>query len=189
LITALALVSLALLGGCGNSRTPVPNTSLPAAPQGLQTLRFTGAGVTFQAPRNWKIFSEAAPLVTVLSSGQAVVAVWRFPRTQALPTDPVLLSRAQALLISTARAHDPTLQVIRSKAIRVNGARALELDAFERIAGQPRRVRSTHVFAYGAELVLEEYAPASMFHAVDHSVFSPLKRSLLVYQAATPAAG
>jgi len=43
-----------------------------------------------------------------------------------------------------------------------------------------------HVYADGAELVLEEYAPEAMFSGVDHSVFSPVRRSLQLVGA--PAA-
>jgi hypothetical protein len=46
-------------------------------------------------------------------------------------------------------------------------------------------VRSTHVYVPGAEYVLDEYAPPAMFHAVDHAVFSPIKRSLRLVPVAT----
>src|SRR5437588_6990613 len=119
-------------------------------------------------------------MVTVVTSGAAVVAVWRFQRQEPLPSLPDALARARKQLIRAARARDASLQLIRSKLVTVARARAIEVDAIERIRGQVRRVRSTHVFAFGAELVLEEYAPVDLFHAVDHAVFSPLKRSLLL---------
>jgi hypothetical protein len=74
--------------------------------------------------------------------------------------------------------------VIRSSVIRAGGSGAIELDAVEQIAGQLRRVRSVHVFADRAEIVLEEYAPTGLFHSVDHEVFSPLRQSLTVSPAA-----
>ncbi len=58
------------------------------------------------------------------------------------------------------------------------GSPAVVLDATEQIAGQGRRVHSIHLFTPSGELVVEEYAPSDVFHAVDHEVFSPLKRSL-----------
>jgi hypothetical protein len=57
------------------------------------------------------------------------------------------------------------------------------VDAIESIAGRRRRVRSFHVFVRGAEIVLDEYAPVAMFHAVDHSVFSPLNHSLVLLRS------
>jgi len=50
---------------------------------------------------------------------------------------------------------------------------------------QARRVRSVHVFFGGAEYVIDEYAALRYFHTVDHSVFSPVKRSLRL----SPVAG
>jgi hypothetical protein len=38
------------------------------------------------------------------------------------------------------------------------------------------------LFADGAELVLDVYAPVRDFHSVDHAVFSPLKRSLQLFR-------
>jgi hypothetical protein len=175
-LTILVAFGALLLSACGNSRTPVPNLNQPAAPSSFRPLAFTG--VALEAPSNWSVVNERAPLVTVVASGTAVVALWRFPRSAPVPIGGAALSHATSQLISAARARDPSLQVIRASAVTVDRAPAIELDAFERINGQPRRVRSTHVFVPGAELVLDEYAPAAIFHMVDHAVFSPVKRSL-----------
>jgi len=172
----LLLCSLLPLSGCGNSRAPVPNLSQPVTPTSFRTLNFTG--VTLRAPSNWSVVNERAPLVTVVASGTAVVALWRFPRSAPVPAGRTALSQAAAQLIQAVRARDASLQVIRATTLLLDREPAIELDAFERINGQPRRVRSTHVFVPGAELVLDEYAPPGIFHAVDHTVFSPVKRSL-----------
>jgi hypothetical protein len=174
---------LALLTGCGNSRTPVPNLVKPAAADGTRTLTYRKAGLSFRVPRRWSVASQQAPLVTVVSSGPAVVAVWRYPRSQAVPTTAAELARARRSLVAAVRARQPALQVIRASIARAGGTGAIELDAVERTTGQPRRVRSVHVFGYGAEVVLEESAPAGVFHAVDHDVFSPLTQSLTVSPA------
>lgn len=178
----MLVLALVLLAGCGNSRTAVPSVTAPAAPQGSRTLRYATAGVELQAPGNWSVEPQQPPLVTVVSSGAAVVAIWRFPRTRPPPppAGPVL-ARARVRLIDSVRARDATLRLIRSKLLMVQSAPGIELDAIEQVQGKPRRVRSTHVFVDGAELVLDEYAPPSVFHAVDHAVFSPLKRSLQLF--------
>jgi hypothetical protein len=137
-------------------------------------------------PDNWANTRSRAPLLGTVSSGSAVIALWRYPRTEALPGDPTALATARTALIAAARSHDPGLRLIRSTVTRAAGAPAIELDAIEQISGQLRRVRSVHVYEGGVELVLEEYAPPSIFHDVDHSVFSPVRRSLTLVQA--PAA-
>jgi hypothetical protein len=149
----------------------------------LRTLTYRQAGLSFRVPRSWSVSNQQAPLVSVVASGPAVVAVWRYPRGRALPTTASEVARARRSLVAAVRVRQATLRLIRSRVARAGGARAVELDAIERIGGQPRRVRSVHVFAYGAEVVLEEYAPTGLFHSVDHDVFSPLTRSLSVSPA------
>jgi hypothetical protein len=177
--SALVLATAAVLpAGCGNSRTPVPDMVRPAAPHGRQTASYPAAGVRFRAPANWTITPGQAPLVATVASGHAVVALWRYPRTEPLPATAAALEQARGLLVGAARTRYARIHVIRSRVLTVAGAHAIELDATERVAGAPRRVRSIHVFAHGAEVVLDEYAPTGFFHTVDHQVFSPLKRSL-----------
>jgi len=67
--------------------------------------------------------------------------------------------------------------------MRIDGARAVQLQARERIGGQVRRVSSTHVYVPGAELVLDEYAPPAQYAAIDRSVFAPIRRSLALLPA------
>jgi hypothetical protein len=184
--TVIAGLPLIVLLGCGDARTPVPSLTNPAAPHGFRLVRYPGAGVSFKAPGDWLVTRQQPPGVAITSSGSAVVAVWRFPRSATAPAGAAALEHARSALIGAARSRDSTLQLIRANLVRVAGAPAVELDAFERIAGQPRRVRSIHVYVAGGELVVDEYAPASTFHAVDHQVFSPLKRSLALSPA--PAA-
>ena len=177
-----AAILLALLPtlatGCGDSRTPVLGFGAPAPPNGFKLVHYPAAGISFLAPKGWKTQPQRAPLVTVVASGPAVVSVWRFARSQPLPSTQAAVAHAGAALIRAAHARDATLQLIRSRALTLGGAPAVEVDAYEHIGNQLRRVRSIHLFAFGAEIVLDEYAPPSVFHAVDHAVFSPLKRSL-----------
>ncbi len=182
---ALAAAAAVLaLGGCGDSRTPVPSISQPAAPRGFHTLGFQRSGVTLIAPKNWIVLPQRAPVVTVVASGAAFVTVWRYHRTAPPPTGTAQLDQARAELIRAARAKDPGLVVIRASALIVDHRGAVELDAVEQINGRSRRVRSTHVYVPGAEYVLDEYAPPAMFHAVDHAVFSPIKHSLRLLRTA-----
>jgi hypothetical protein len=179
----LLVAVLVLLAGCGNSRTPVPDALSPLTPHAFRTLRFPGARVRLRAPTDWFVDRGRGSLIATVASGPAVVALWRFPRTSPLPADASALASARRSLLVQARRRDPRFALIRSSLASVDGVPAVELDAFEHLGGQLRRVRSTHLFDADAELVLDEYAPPGVFHAVDHAVFSPLKRSLRVLPA------
>lgn len=176
------VVSLLVLtvAGCGYSRAPVPSLGAPAAPQGFQRLNFPAIGVTLDAPRNWTIFGARPPLMATLTSGGAVVALWRYVRTGTLPRGRARLNAAMRALIASVRRRQPTIKVIRSRIVHLGAIRGIELDALERLKGALRRVRSTHLYAGHEEIVLEEYAPVVVFHSVDRAVFSPMRRSLRI---------
>ena len=175
----VALVSAgALLAGCGNSRTPVPSVFAPAAPSSLARLTFPSVGVSFKVPTNWTRATDTPPLIGTFSSGTAVIALWRYPHNGPVPADAGAAAHARTALLNAARARDRSLILNRSKLTTIDGAQAVVLDATETISGQRRRVRSFHLFVRGAEIVLDEYAPPAVFHAVDHEVFSPLNHSL-----------
>jgi hypothetical protein len=174
-----------LVAGCGNARTPVPDTSQAASPGGFIRLNWPSAEVSLRMPASWSVRSERAPLVAVVSSGPAIIAVWAHPRSAPVPAGPAARNRARAGLVAAARRRDPGLELIRATVVTVGGRPEVELDAFEQIAGNRRRVRSTHVFTATSEIVLDEYAPTAMFHTVDHAVFSPVKRSLRLLAASS----
>ena len=176
---ALCACPLTLLAACGNSRTPVPNTAASAG-GAFRLLRYPAAGIALRAPNDWSAATSEGPLIATFTSGNSVVAVWRFPRSVGPPTGRAALTRARKQLILEARKRDPRLTLIRSTITKVDGVPAVELDAFEQISGHRRRVRSTHAFEPRAEIVLDEYAIPREFHIVDQAVFSPLKHSLVL---------
>lgn len=178
LLTFLLVVPAA--AACGNSRTRVPNIAQPAAPHGTRTLSYPSLGMTLEAPANWTVSPHKVPLVVTLNSGAAIAALWRYPRPAPAPATSAALDQTRAALIRSAQARDPGIRVIRSSTGSQHGAPAVILDATERIAGRDRRVRSTHLFGRDYEVVLDEYAPPDVFAAVDHVVFSPLRRSLML---------
>jgi hypothetical protein len=181
---AIPIALSLLVFACGYSRTKPPNLSAAAAPSAWRALKFPAAGVSVVVPSNWTIGAGGnAQLVLAAASGLARVELWRYPRKQPLPNTAASLRRARRALVRAARARDPHLHVIRARSLTVDGARAIELSVTEVVGGQLRRDRSLHVFTGGAELVLDVYAPVNDFHAVDHSVFSPLKRSLQLFPA------
>jgi hypothetical protein len=188
LASAPVLGALCLIAaGCGNERTPVPSVTAPAVARAFHTVSYAHAGgVTLSVPESWTSRRVKAPLIGTVSSGSAMIALWRYPRTAALPSDHAALESALKALVTAARTRDPHLQLIRSAITKADGKPAVEVDVVEHIGTEVRRVRSVHVYAAGAEVVLEEYSPPSMFHSVDHTVFSPVRRSLRL--VSSPAA-
>lgn len=178
----MLILPAALLTGCGNSRTRVPSLEQPATPHGFRQLAYPDANLKFDVPTDWLVFTQQAPLIATVTSGTATVALWRYvrpnPAASAGTSLRTQLRDARAALIASAKARAPHLRVIRTQIVRLAGLPGVVLDATERISGNPRRVRSIHLFAPGLEVVIEEYAPPAIFHAVDHAVFSPLKQSL-----------
>jgi hypothetical protein len=169
-----------MIAGCGTSRTAVPNAAVPAVPSGYTGAGFPAVGIRFSFPSNWTRLGFGLPLDATISSGPAVVALWRFARSGPQPSDRLQLAQARNRLISAARTRDRSLVVIRSKLTRIDGAPTIVLDATETNSGRPQRVRSIHIFVRGGEIVLDEYAPPNQFHTVDHDVFSPLNHSVVL---------
>jgi hypothetical protein len=159
----------------------------PAPPAAYVGEGFPLARIAFLLPSNWTtVMSNALPFGGTVSSGPAVVTVWRYPRSAPPPTGRLALRSARAALISAARGRGHSLRLIRTSLTRIAGAPTIVLDAFDRIAGRRRRVRSLHIFVPNAEIVLDEYAPPAEFHAVDHSVFSPLNHSINLRRSESP---
>jgi hypothetical protein len=179
----LTACPLLLLAACGRSGTTVSTLTAPAAPAEMRTLVYPAAGVSFQAPRNWDALAERPPLVAAVRSNSAVVAVWRYPHRRPLPASRRELMRARDQLLTLLRARSSTVRVDGASMSEVDGFHAIAVDSVQRIAGAANRVRSTHVFAFGAEIVVDQYAPLDLFASVDHAVFVPLLRSLLIVHA------
>jgi hypothetical protein len=171
-------IAAALLAGCGEERTPPPDVRHADDPHGLQQVALPGAGVTFQAPANWRTLPAQPPMEGGIGSKTAIVAVWRYPRAEPLPAGQGQLARAQDRLVERIRARNPTFTVRSSELTEVGGARGIEVTGRQTINGLEYDVRSAHVFEHGAEVVVDAYAPPVDFARVDETVFVPLIESL-----------
>jgi hypothetical protein len=171
-LTAAAVAVLA--AGCGSDSSG--GAAKPAQANGS----FPQAGVKFTPPADWSVDAGDGHLVATAQAGQATVAVWRYPRTETLPKSKLELQAARDALVSASRKRDASFEQIKTAATTVAGEPAVQIRAREHIAGQPRTVRSTHIFAHGAEYVIDAYADADSFRSVDAQVFRPLLRSLQV---------
>jgi hypothetical protein len=176
LIALSAAAAAALVAGCGSDTSPDTATT------GAQNAggSYPQHGITFKAPSGWTVDAGKGRLVATAQAGQATVAVWRFPRDQKLPRSKAELKAARDALLKASRKRDVTFEEIKTAPTTVAGKPAVQIRAREHIAGQPRTVRSTHIYANGAEIVVDAYADADSFRKTDADVFRPLLRSLHV---------
>jgi hypothetical protein len=178
-VTLPLACAAALLGaGCGAERVQPPDPSRPFAIEPPVRRAFPEAGLRFRAPGDLAFGAGRAPLVTSASTGTATIAIWRYPRSEPLPRDDAALAAAREALVRAARTRDATFDLDRSRRVRIDGAPGIELVGSERVAGRDRRVRSTHVYAKGAEVVVDAYAAPRDFAVVDRAIVGPLLRSL-----------
>jgi hypothetical protein len=176
----LAAALAAAASGCGNQRQAPPDVTTPGPPLGTTQQAFPAAGLRFQAPAGWTITPGTAPLIVTITTGQATLAVYRYPRSEALPASKAQLGAALDALVAAAKTRDPTFQEIRRNTLQVDGKPAVQLRGTETVDGQPRVVRSTHVYADGGEVVVDAFAPASDFRRVDAQAFRGVLRSLAI---------
>jgi hypothetical protein len=170
-----------LLGGCVSSRTRPPDVSRPQGPLATTFQRFPTEGISFYAPVNWFLSRGTPPDVEQMTSGPGVIAIWRYPRSEPLPTTAAALERARHALARAARARDPTLRIVRDQVTHVAHHHAVMLLARETIDGELRDVRSAHVYADHSEYVIDELSPPSDFPRLDRGLFLPVLRSLRLF--------
>ena len=183
-LIALALVA-ALVAGCGNKRQPAPVVTTTSQPFGFVPQDIPTQGLTFDRPQAWRYLPGHAPLLATMTSGLTTIAVWRYPRTEPLPETESQLNTARDALVAAAKARDPSFKVIKAKGTRAAHHPAVVIIADETIAGQPRRVRSTHVYGEGAEVVFDAFAPTDVYPKVEDPVFRHVVRSLTLSKPAS----
>jgi hypothetical protein len=177
---AAAVLAALAIAGCGRERLATPDVDHPIITGHTTPLQYPKAGVEFQAPTGWSFGAGPSPLVTQSSSGSASIAVWRYDRTEPLPRTDTALASARETLLSAVRGRDDKYAESQTRDTKVDGAPAIQLLGDERVAGQPRRVRSTHVYAKGAEYVIDLYAAPADFGRVDEAIFQPLLESFKI---------
>lgn len=172
---ALCSLCLLVLAGCGNPRQSPPDVLTPGPPIGANRVAYPAIGLAFRSPGGWsKVDGSSSFAVATISTGQAVIGIWRYPRTEPLPATAAELDVATAALVAAAKARDPTFTPIRTSVLKVGGSPAVQVRATETVDGQQRMVRSTHVYAQGAEFVIDAFCPIKDFKRVDAQVFRPM---------------
>lgn len=185
---AAVLLSCLALAGCGNVRQPAPDVRTPGPAFGSESVSYPQAGLTIaKAPAGWARTSGTAPAVAGIVTGTASIGIFRYPRTEPLPKSKAQLDAAMTTLLAAAKARDPSFTEIKGARLKVDGQPAVQIRGTETVGGQPRTVRTTHVYAFGAELVIDAFAPEADFRRVDAQAFRPMLASLkLTKPAATP---
>jgi hypothetical protein len=176
----VAVLAAAALPGCGADRVKPPDASRPYAVAGPVDRAYPAAGLKFKGPGDWTFDAGQAPLVASTSSGSATIAIWRYPRAEPLPRDDDAFDAAEQALEQAAKTRDARFRLQEAKRVKVDGARGIELLGTERVQGRERRVRSTHVYAKGAEVVVDAYAAPRDFELIDRAIFGPLVASMKI---------
>ena len=182
----IALITSLVLAGCGSSKKEPPSTTQVTTGQsGNVTVSVPEAGVSFKAPGAWRRQKGKPPLVYAVQTGQATLALWRYPRTEQLPVTHKALQAAKEALVRQIRKRDPTFKVTKAKLLHVGPKRAVQVLGTGAIAGNRRTIRSTHIYTEKAEFVVDAYAPPTVFDRVDKQVFAPLLDSLEIAKPTT----
>ena len=178
--TLTALLLVLLLSACGRERIPVPDAVRPAVPRGVEIGSYPEYGVSFQAPGGWGLRKGPLPLLSTANSGSAVIAVWRYDRAEPLPRSRSDVDAARNRLVEAIKIRDKTFEVASSRRTKVDGAPAVEVAGTGTIEGNRRRIRSTHVYAKGSEVIVDTYAAPEDFDRVDRAAFRPVVDSLKI---------
>jgi hypothetical protein len=176
-LALVCLLAAAALPGCGADRAELPADALAKdAPR--QVRRFPAAGIEITLPRVTPAVTRKAPGVFRAPLGEAYLAAFAYRRAEQLPRNSAELQAARRRLVAEVHRRDKRFRLIRSRATRVAGARAVELVGDQRIAHGDFRTRSVHVFKGSAEYVIDMLAPVTRYRSVDATFFSPALASL-----------
>jgi hypothetical protein len=178
---AATLAAVLALAACGNARTRAPSVLQPLTPHGYRAVTLMRRRLSLLVPRNWsELRTEMRPpLLLVVTSGEGVIALSRYPRSAPPPADPAELALARDALVKAILAGHRGVVLHDVHTLALSGRPAIRLRATERIGGELRQVLSTHVFLPHSEAVLEEYAPPSAFASLS-GAFAHVAASLRV---------
>lgn len=179
-LATISVVATVVVAGCGSDRKKPPDVTRSSDAFGWITVSLPQQGVSFERPKEWHYTPGTAPLLATLTSGEATIAVWRYPRTEVLPESADELGAARDALVTAAKARDGTFEATKAKATRAAHHPAVVIVAKETVAGHPRIVRSTHVYGNAGEVVIDAFAPPTVFPKLEDPIFRRVVRSLRV---------
>src|SRR3954467_6808858 len=174
----LATLPVLALAACGSDKEEAPSPAAIPTTRETGAVKYPDAGVAFRAPEGWRRQAGKAPLVAAVQTGQATIAVWRYPRDEQLPVTHSGLKAAKEALVGQIQKRDPSFKVEKAKLLHVGPKRAVQVLGRGTINGNPRMIRSTHIYTQKSEYVVDAYAPETVFNRVDRGVFAPVLKSL-----------
>ena len=175
-----------LAAGCGTRPIAPPDPSIVRQPGRATELRDPRTRLRFSAPINWTKHIRSIPGVVRISSGDAEVSGWAYPRTEKLPATPAELAAARDALVNRATQRNPTFKLSSSALTRVKGSPAISLRGTQKILGRDIQTHSIHIYRGFGEYVFEALAPPRDFALTDQKVLAPLLASLDFSRTATP---
>jgi hypothetical protein len=176
-----ALIACALfLTACGKGQEPPRRVFEVKAPKGQKHADFSDEGMEFDRPGNWRLRPSSHPAVFELTSGQATIAGWAYPREEDLPESDEQLEAAKGRLLDAIEDRDSDFQVASAETTDVAGAPAIEVRGEQVISKRRLATRSVHVFENGTEYVIEALEPPADRNLVETRVLEPLLDSLVV---------
>jgi hypothetical protein len=177
-LALLLMLPVLLLSACGEEQASAPDVFDVKVPEGSKRTEFETAGMTLERPTNWKLRRRDQPGVFELSSGEAIVAGWAYPRAEPLPRTDAELEAARSRLLEAIERRDPRYRVLRVRTREVGGAPAIDIRGEQVISKRRLRTRSIHAFAGEVEYVIEAIAPPGDNRVVATRVLRPMLRSL-----------
>jgi hypothetical protein len=176
-LVPVALLASLAVAGCGSDDPEPAATTTVATPQ---RVAYSQYGIAFRPESTWAVNGGVRPHISTVSSGAASAAIWRFPRKERLPKERVELREAMKSLVRSSRRRDPTFRRIEGHTLRVGGEPALEIRATGRVGGRQRAMRIVHIYAHGAEIVVDGWTVPTDLARADRALFDPLLRRLRI---------
>jgi hypothetical protein len=176
-VACLAVLLAATLAACGAERAdPPPATAGTGTPH--KRHRFASVGIEIALPDTAPVVRRKPPAVFRAGLGQAYIAAFAYRRAEQLPRNTRELTAARRRLVREIRRRDRRFKLVRSRATRVAGARAVEVVGDQRIAHGNFRTRSLHVYKGRGEYVIDMLAPTAEFDRANRTFFTPALRSV-----------
>jgi hypothetical protein len=177
-LALLSLTAAVILAGCGNTRTPAPDTGAIPPPTEFREVKYSIEGIALKVPANWRLINGSGTQLATVAIGDAQIAIWRYARTEPLPVTRSQLHAARQALVQQIERRDATFELTSSRLVIKPGLRAVEIVGQGTNHGEKRSVRSLHAYGHGAEVVVDAFSPPEDFARVDMQTFAAVARSL-----------